>query len=317
MILTGRSGPDFLGSRVPESSGVMKTGNNSAGEPVNVRPAAALRSLPASLSLLSGRTVAVRAHGNRFELEVAPSLLMRLLAHAQERRDYLGRTEPYWSMLTAREFRGDSIASTKDAFYATGAPDVALFQAAAERCGVLLPWYGTCFELGCGVGRITPWLSEMFDHIIGADISPSHLALADQLVRQRRYSNIHLHLLNRLDALEAIPPFESFFSLIALQHKPPPLMYWFLRAMLEKLKPGGIGFFQLPVFARDGAFVVSDYLENPPPHGEIEVHALPLTTVFALMESAGCDLLEMREHDCLGPYPDWLSKTFLIRKAWY
>lgn len=317
MILTGRSGPDFLGSRVPESSHVTKTCNKSAGGPIVAGRAAAVRSWLGSLRPLSSKSNAARGNGYRFEPEVAHPLLMRLLAHAEERRDYLGRTEPYWSMLTAREFRSDTIASTKDAFYATGAPDVALFQAAAERCGVLLPWYGTCFELGCGVGRITPWLSEIFDHVIGADISPSHLALADQLIRQRRYGNIHLHLLNRLDALEALPPFESFFSLIALQHQPPPLMYWFLRAMLEKLKPGGIGFFQLPVFARDDAFVVSDYLENPRPHGEIEVHGLALATVFALLESAGCDLLEMREHDCLGPYPDWLSKTFLIRKAWY
>lgn len=257
----------------------------------------------------------VHIDGCHLDLEVDPSLLVGLLAHVKDRRGYLGKTEPYWSILTARQFKDDAIGLRKEVFYNTGAADVALFKAAADRCGVSLPWYGTCLELGCGVGRITPWLRGTFDNVVGADISSTHLTLAEQHIRNGRYKGIDLLLLERLDSLQQLQPYDCFFSFIALQHNPPPLICWWLRGMLEKLKPGGVGFFQLPVFARDYNFVAVDYLQNPPPRGEIEVHCLPLETVYSLLREAGCDLLDVREHDCLGPYPNWVSKTFLVRKG--
>lgn len=300
-----------------EGRRVTKAGNNDTARPLIRRSAIAFRGWLDRLNPSCRNAFAARANHCRPELKSNSCILARLLAHVQDRRDYLGRTEPYWSVLTAPEFRSASIASTKEAFYSTGAADVGLFRAAAERCGVSLPWYGTCFELGCGVGRITPWLRQVFDKVIGADVSPSHLALADHHVRGRGWRNIRLHLLNRLDALDELPHFECFFSLIALQHNPPPLMHWFLGATLRKLRPGGIGFFQVPVSVKDHVFVVSNYLENPPARGEIEVHGLTLAAILDLLRDTGCDLLEIRDHDCLGPYPDWRSKNFLVRKARY
>jgi hypothetical protein len=142
--------------------------NKCSGESVLTGRTEVFRSWLESLNAIFGKAPTTKPSEYRREIEVDLPLLNRLLAHIEDRRDYLGRAEPYWSMLTIREFRRDSIASSKDAFYATGAADVALFREAAERCGVSLPWYGTCFELGCGVGRITPWLSDVFDHVIGA-----------------------------------------------------------------------------------------------------------------------------------------------------
>lgn len=252
---------------------------------------------------------------HRPELEADPAVLAQLLHCVEQRRDQLGRTEPYWSILTSPEFKAESIANSMDAFYQTGTHDMVLLRRTAERCGIALPWYGTCLEVGCGVGRLIPSLRIAFDQVVGLDVSPSHLALAQDLVRRRGYTNVRLHLANRIDALQQLPEFDCFFSVIALQHNPPPIMNWLLHGMLQRLKRGGIGFFQLPVSTTNSSFRAIDYLATPPAQGQIEVHSLPQQTLFTLLHETGCDLLDMREHDCIGAYSDGTSKVFLVRKA--
>jgi SAM-dependent methyltransferase len=254
---------------------------------------------------------------HRMELEVDDDVLVRLLAYVADRRDFLGRTEPYWSILTSPQFKRAAIAPGKDDFYQTGADDVILLRDAVKRCGLSLPWYGTCFELGCGVGRVIPSLRSLFDQVAALDISPAHLALAHDLVKRRCYTNVSLHRASCIDALKQLPQFDCFFSMIALQSNPPPVINWLLRETLQRLRRGGIGFFQLPISTRRSTFISRDYLAHPPPRGQIEVHGLPQEAVIALLHATGCELVEVREHDCVGPYPDWISKTFLIRKAWY
>src|SRR5512143_3635179 len=133
----------------------------------------------------------------QIDTTVDPAALGTLLMHVENCWRRLGETEPHWSVLTAPQFKSDRIGETGPEFYASGEHDVRRWQAAADRCGVALPVRGTCFELGCGVGRITLWLAKSFRHVIGADISPSHLALAEQAVRQADRKNIELRLVNR------------------------------------------------------------------------------------------------------------------------
>jgi SAM-dependent methyltransferase len=250
----------------------------------------------------------------QIDTKVDPAALAALLMHVETCWRRLGETEPHWSVLSAPQFKSDRIGDTGPDFYASGEGDVVRWQAAADRCGVALPLRGTCFELGCGLARITLWLAKSFHHVIGADISPSHLALAGQAVRQAGRDNIDLRLVNRLDTLERLPAFDSFFSMIVLQHNPPPVMRWLLLTLLSKLKSGGIGYFQVPTAIPNYSFNAAAYLAQLPTHGEMEMHVLPHEVVLATVHEAGCELLEAHERNIIG-YVDSMSVEYLVRKV--
>lgn len=248
------------------------------------------------------------------EVNVEPAVLVSLMAFVKAKWEQLGRTEPHWSVLASPEFKPDRIADTADAFYGSGWGDFGLFQHAAERCNVKLPVDGTCFELGCGVGRVTLWLAQSFRKVIGADISASHLAVAESAVARSGRTNIELRLLDKPEAVEQLPAFEAFYSVIVLQHNPPPVMQWLLRTILLKLKPGGLAFFQLPTVGEAYAFDTATYLQQPADSTLMEMHVLPEDVVLEVLRETGCELLEAREHDCIGA-AGWFSQTFLVRKA--
>lgn len=248
------------------------------------------------------------------EVHVEPAILASLLGNVKAKWEQLGRTEPHWSVLSASQFKPDRIADTIDNFYDSGAADVGLFEAAAQRCRVELPRDGTCFELGCGVGRLTVWLADIFRKVIAADISAAHLALAEDAIARSGRTGIELLLLDKPQALQHLPAFDAFYSLIVLQHNPPPVMRWLLQAVLQRLAPGGLGFFQLPTTGGGYAFEASAYLSQPVDATLLEMHALPEEFVLEVLRETGCQLLEEREHDCLGN-AEWISKTFLVRKV--
>lgn len=248
------------------------------------------------------------------QTDVGAAAMAELLARVEECWQLLGTTVPHWSVLTAPQFEPSRIGDTAAEFYATGRDDLRLLQAAAERCGVTLPVAGSCFELGCGVGRITLWLARTFRHVVAADISASHLALAAEAVRQAGLHNVELQRVNSLQSLEHLPPFDCFFSLIVLQHNPPPVMRWLLARILSRLAIGGIGFFQLPTELGNYGFDVASYLARPPNPEQMETHALPHDVVLATIAQGGCELLEVREYDCVGTAGS-LSLTFLVRKV--
>ncbi len=83
--------------------------------------------------------------------------------HAHIRRSWtaLGTNQPHHSVLTADAFLPALVDDNLDEFYASGAADVARMEATLRRNGLAQP-AGTCFELGCGVGRITAWLAPRF-----------------------------------------------------------------------------------------------------------------------------------------------------------
>ena len=253
------------------------------------------------------------AESPKIDTDIGSAALVEVLAHVGICWRNLGETEPHWSVLTNPEFRSDRIAETGNEFYASGDGDVRRMTKAAARCGVALPLQGTCFELGCGVGRLTLWLSRSFDRVIAADISPSHLALAERAVRDAGCRNVDLRLVNRPEALEQLPTFDCFFSLIVLQHNPPPVIRWLLLTILSKLNVGGVGFFQVPTRLPGYSFDAAAYMAQPPTDGLMEMHALPHEVVLSTIREAGCELLEASRHD-VAHDEDAMFMEFFVRK---
>ncbi len=240
-----------------------------------------------------------------------PDALARMVAQVERVWTRLGAEEPHWSVITEERYKQASFAANEAHFIEYGRLDEARFAAAASRAGLDLGRYQLCFELGCGVGRLTSWLAGRFARVLGADISTAHLAVARAALASR--PNVELRHLPTLAALQTLPPFDVFYSYIVLQHNPPPVIAAILATVLERLQPGGIGFFQLPVWIPGYRFRIAEYLATPRPD-VMEMHLLPQRDLLAVVQDAGCQVLELRE-DGQGNSFGGISNTLLVEKA--
>jgi SAM-dependent methyltransferase len=246
------------------------------------------------------------------ECDVPRDVLDRMIKRIEGEFLYLGEHEPHWSVLTADRFKADTISKHEDEFYNSGQEPVNGLTIAAARSGLDLSPYETCFELGCGLGRSTVWLARQFRQVTGGDISAAHLEHARKAAVRFGLSNVSFEHLNEISRYQDLPPFDAFFSLIVLQHNPPPLMAYILETILDRLNPGGIAYFQIPTHLVDYTFSSSAYLASRAPVGNVEVHCIPQTALFAIVARTGCQILEIREDGSLGP--NAISNRLLLKK---
>ncbi|HLG89589.1 MAG TPA: class I SAM-dependent methyltransferase [Alphaproteobacteria bacterium] len=256
----------------------------------------------------------VEMTGLPIEVEVGASAdkLAKLSKIVEKTWTGLGRSEPYWSVLTNDSYRKQAFDGNSEEFLASGKHDLERLSVFARRGGVELSPTATCFELGCGVGRITRWLAGYFSKVIAADISQPHIDLARQNLASHGTSNVSWVKLDRLDDLTKITGFDVFFSVLVLQHNPPPVIAHILETILGNLNPGGLGYFQVPTYHRRYTFNMRSYLSRSMNHRQMEMHVLPQKEVFRTIHAANCIPLEVREDGAAGE--GWLSNTFLVRK---
>ena len=181
------------------------------------------------------------------ETDIDEASLAQLVNHVERVWHELGDAEPYWSVITRPEFKSDAIATNVEEFRESGLADANRFRAFASRANIDLSKFECCLELGCGVGRVTRWLIEAFSRVIAVDISLSHLAILEKELPVPSITQVHLTDPN---SIRSLPEFDAFFSLIVLQHNPPPVMALLLKNILIKLRTGGIGYFQLPSYKK-------------------------------------------------------------------
>ncbi len=247
------------------------------------------------------------------EWQVPPQTMARLIDHVTQTWTALGNEKPHWSVLSSDQFLPDKIEENRRRFYESGLDDTKRILSALERHGRDAADHPRVVEYGCGVGRVTPYLSAAFREVTAIDISSSHLAMAQEATQAAGVRNARFQLARAPEfGMEA--PFDLWFSYIVLQHNPPPVIAMILRRAMAMLAPGGIAIFQVPTFAMGYQFDVARYLGNPTSTGTIEVHCLPQPVVFQLAREAGCILLEMREDTAMGPHHSWLSNTFVFAK---
>lgn len=225
---------------------------------------------------------------------------------------HLGEQEPYWSVLTAPQFRMSRIGATGDEFYRSGRACLALIEAFFSRNGQAIVDIQSVLEFGCGVGRETTALASRFRRVVGVDISAAHLALARQAVARHHQSNVEFVQLASIDAVGALPECDLLYSVIALQHNPPPVMLELLSQLFDGLRPGGYALFQLPTFWKGYSFSWQAQLARPTSLA-MEKHVLPQAAVYAAMRHCGLDLLEVHEDRAVGD-PDIISNTFFAQK---
>lgn len=261
-----------------------------------------------------GRNVSVFppcAIQTRVDDETAARLFDRV-AHSWTR---FGNSEPYWSVLSEPQYLMERIGETREAFLESGRENMERLFATLRRNGIAIDPAWDVLELGCGLGRTTRWLTEHFRRIHAVDVSGSHLELAQQLNADAPHADrIAWTKLGSRDDLAALPAFDLFFSMIVLQHNPPPVIGVLLETVAEKLRPGGFAFFQVPTYQRGYSFDVDSYLSLSAREPDIEMHAFPQGEVFSIFRERGCVPLEVFEDGLSGHRDNHRSNSFLFRK---
>jgi SAM-dependent methyltransferase len=149
--------------------------------------------------------------------------------------DKAARINPYWYIATGSD--GDEAR-----FYAQGAAETD----ALLVIGEITPDEGlTLLEIGCGTGRMTRRLSELFGQVIALDVSAEMLKRAQQALVDR--DNIGYLLGNGHDLVEiADQSVDVVFSYITLQHVPTAsYVLSYIRETARVLRPGGRAALQL------------------------------------------------------------------------
>lgn len=100
-------------------------------------------------------------------------------------------------------------------------------------------------EIGCGAGRVTRALAEVFGEVHAVDVSGEMIERARPALEA--YPNAHLYRNNGTD-LSVVPDvrFDFAFSVIVFQHIPSqPIVENYLREVHRLLRPGGLFKFQV------------------------------------------------------------------------
>lgn len=240
--------------------------------------------------------------------------LETLFEHVQSIWQELGESEPHWSVLASEEFRQSNIEATNDVFYRTGKSSVSQLFGSLERNHVQHSGFKTCLDYGCGVGRITSHLSKRFEKVFAYDISLSHLRCAEDYLKQKDVSNVVLGHLSRVRDIGTLPKVDVVYSMLVLQHNPPPVTAFILEGMLNSLNPGGVAFFQLPTYRMGYRFSLANYLAEQALRREMEMHVLPQSRVFEIAQRAVGDVLEVIDDGWTGNRFKEVSNTFVIQK---
>lgn len=227
----------------------------------------------------------MRSNGSLIDHEVSRETLALLLERIRAQWTRLGETDPHWSVLVQREFRTNELTEVARRDFAQSGVEmadlIALFE---ERTGAPIS-RRVCLELGCGVGRITRHLADKFDRVVAVDISPGNLTVCENYLRAEGVTNVELRLISNPTDFGMLPDIDLFFSVIVLQHNPPPVQKFILQAVLQKVRPGGAALFQIPTTMADYRFDVAEYLDTP--HPTMEMHGLPTAIVLDTIRSAG------------------------------
>jgi len=154
--------------------------------------------------------------------------------------EILAQTEPYWSVLSSDEFRGQSLSTQgKTSFFLSGDEYI------SNLFGFIRKYIRPDFrpqnslDFGCGVGRLLLPIAQHSERAVGVDIAPEMLRLCRQNAKEYGIENIEL--IQSDDTLSGVTDkFDFVNTYIVLQHIPPERGGQIFRRLQESTKLGGI-----------------------------------------------------------------------------
>jgi SAM-dependent methyltransferase len=239
--------------------------------------------------------------------------LAKVFSHVQDTWQHLGETEPHWSVLTSDEFRAGNIKASIAKFYASGKHGVARLLMTLDRNRIDHRGFQTCLEYGCGLGRVTRWLATEFPVVLGYEISKAHLRRAKEYLGEEGVRNVTFHHIKVIDDILNLSKVDLIYSVLVLQHNPPPLIELIIVQLIRALNKGGVALFQVPTYRRGYSFSLKKYLSSRPAQGTVEMHVLPQRAIFEIVTREGAQVIEVFEDSSTGDFPG-ISNSFLVQK---
>ncbi|MEU2349086.1 class I SAM-dependent methyltransferase [Modestobacter sp. NPDC049651] len=240
------------------------------------------------------------------------------LSDVQQNWDRFGRQDPLWAILTTDDARGGRW--DESAFFASGEVAVAELLALTDP-----PPTGRALDFGCGVGRLTLPLARHFREVVGVDIAPSMLALAERY-KAERHTGAPGDLRYVLNQRPDLGQFESgsfdfVNAAIVLQHMRPAIALGYLREFARLLAPGGQLVFNLPsepaptfrgrlyrVLPRRVIYAYKRRRDG----SVMEMNGIPIGRLVVELERAGLTVEKVRSN--AGGGRNWLAFLYCCRR---
>jgi SAM-dependent methyltransferase len=233
----------------------------------------------------------------------------------------LGREDPLWAILTDADKKGRRWNAKE--FFVTGVREVAAMMADVRSLGDALG-SRAALDFGCGVGRLTEPLADHFTEVVGVDLSPSMIRLAQQYNRKPDRCR---YVVNATADLALFPTgyFDFVLSYLTLQHIPPWYTKRYLREFVRVVSQRGMICFQAP----SAPSTVSAALRVPVWRAKSAVRALlarigvgngarmamygiSCDVVDAVLQEAGGRLVDVRRVDDFTP--GWKGYRYIATK---
>ncbi len=126
--------------------------------------------------------------------------------------------------------------------------------------------------------------------------------------------NVSLRHISKLHEIGDFRKVDVVYSIIVLQHNPPPIIGLIIQELIRALNSGGIAYFQVPTYRLEYKFSLKEYLTGEAARGEIEMHVFPQNEIFDIVSKEQCKLVEILEDGCTGLRNGERSNTFVIQK---
>lgn len=156
-----------------------------------------------------------------------------------------GRHNPYFAVLASPEYRDEQIARNRKAFFQTGKLFVS--GALAELAGINPDSpRDRVLDHGCGTGRLTIPLSQVYRKVTAVDVSPEMLGTAEKNARSAGRDNIEFRVAD--DRLSQVTgSFNLVMSHLVLQHVPVRRGLLIFRELIDRLEPGGLFYISVSI----------------------------------------------------------------------
>jgi SAM-dependent methyltransferase len=236
-------------------------------------------------------------------------------AASQRHWDEHARSDAMWAILNHPAKRGGKWNAEE--FFATGVAEVGCFIEKIGSWGVPVS-RGRAMDFGCGIGRVTQPLADHFDRVVGVDISPAMLELAQ---RHNRHGERCEYVWNAGPKLRQFQDesFDLIYSRLVLQHIRPLWARSYLKEFMRLLASGGLLFFQYPsrplhpastLAGRLGFWLKS--MRFSPKCSPMYMNSMQQSRVMALLERNGGRILGIERNQDAGP--EYVSLAYAATK---
>jgi 2-polyprenyl-3-methyl-5-hydroxy-6-metoxy-1,4-benzoquinol methylase len=166
--------------------------------------------------------------------------------------EILGRTDPYWAVVTHDEYRRENLTDEAvEEFFESGER---YLEVVLERIrSTLDPEFAprTALDFGCGVGRVLVHLAKRCESVVGIDVAES--MLMETRARCDSLGLANVSLLKGDDSLSGVSgSYDLVHSFIVLQHIPPSRGMGLVTRLAGLLAPEGVGVLHLTYARRGG-----------------------------------------------------------------